>query len=253
MKKITLLTFILLGSIAFSQERVGLPQPKFSAIKSELRIATGWMLQPDGKWMSRKNRIPCEANADEKILVDYEGFGLGVDNFIYYQFRDLSYKDSTYTILIKKMKSGYYEYPTISRGWKNYNNIQYAVFNKSELQKALSNFQDEKTNYIEIKPILVQTIEWVFDNEELAKLRSDIVENFNNTESNNTFIFHIAPYKKKALVQFQIYNLNKTYDWYTIGFIRAGDEGMFVTNKSDLFKKCYFESSYDIFNTFIKL
>lgn len=108
--KTFILTLLLSMSISnlFSQERVNKPVPTIGAkVNSQLTKSTGWTLNPEGQWISRSNRIPAFIENEFKTLIDYEKDGLGLDNFISYQMRDIKIQDSTYAILIKKYKDGY--------------------------------------------------------------------------------------------------------------------------------------------------
>ena len=50
---------IIFSVSAYTQERVNAVLPKISAtVSSKLTIATGWLKNEDGQWISRKNRIP---------------------------------------------------------------------------------------------------------------------------------------------------------------------------------------------------
>src|SRR5215813_3084491 len=109
--------FVLSSHILYSQDRVNKPLPKISkVIQKQLTTATGWMLNPEGQWVSRKNRIPYFIENKSKILIDYETYGLGMDNFVFFQLRDVKISDSTYYVLIKKYRDGYYRYRSIQKG-----------------------------------------------------------------------------------------------------------------------------------------
>ena len=250
----------------FSQERVNKPLPKISTIiNSQLTKSTGWTLNPEGQWVSRANRIPAFIENEYKTLIDYEKDGLGLDNFISYQIRDIKIQDSTYGILIKKYKDGYFEYEAISEGWTAYNSVEYIVFNKRELKK-LDSIKIDSINLVKIDIIYSNSISWISNETYITDIQKAIAkqieEKKETTENENYLIFHIAPYKSKNKVQYQIYSNYSKYN--IIGGImsehKVKDENMssswnlkqiYLTN--DLFKYCYFETDLLTFNSFLKI
>ncbi len=105
-------------SAVYSQDRVNKKLPKISSqIFGTLTSATGWLNNPEGQWIFRKNRIVKNLNNSFKSIIDYEENGLGIDNFIFYQLRKILINDTSYYILIKKSNSGYYRYATIREDW----------------------------------------------------------------------------------------------------------------------------------------
>ena len=250
----------------FSQERINKPIPVISSkINSQLTKSTGWTLNPEEQWVSRSNRIPAFIENEFKILIDYEKDGLGIDNFISYQIRDIKVQDSTYAILIKKYKDGYYKYETINEGWTSYNSVEYYVFNKRELKK-LDSIKVDSINLIKIDILYSNSITWISNETYITDIQKAIVKQIEDkketTENENSLIFHIAPYKTKNKVQYQIYSSYSTYN--IIGGImtehKVKDENgkyswdqkqIYLTN--DLFKNCYFETDLLTFNSFLKI
>jgi hypothetical protein len=269
MKNKSLILTLLISlsfSHLFSQERVNKPLPVISTIiNRQLTKATGWTLNPEGQWVSRANRIPAFIENEFKILIDYEKDGLGIDNFISYQMRDIKIQDSTYGILIKKYKDGYYKYEAINEGWTAYNSVEYYVFNKREL-KNLDSIKIDSINLVKIDIIYSNSITWISNETYITDIQKAIAkqieEKKETTKNENYLIFHIAPYKSKNKVQYQIYS---NYSKYNIigGILRehkVKDENgkyswdqkqIYLTN--DLFKYCYFETDLMTFNSFLKI
>lgn len=266
--KTLILTLLLMVSFSnlFSQERINKPIPTISLkINSQLTKSTGWTLNPEGQWISRSNRIPAFIENEFKTLIDYEKDGLGLDNFISYQMRDIKIQDSTYAILIKKYKDGYYKYSTINEGWTGYNSVEYYVFNKRDLKK-LDSIKVDTINLINIDVLYSNNITWINNETYISDIQKDIVkqieEKKESADIENHLIFHIAPYKSKNIVQFQIYSSYSNYN--IIGGIitehKVKDENgtyswdekqIYLTN--DLFKHCYFETDLLTFNSFLKI
>lgn len=132
------MTFVMSLNFAFAQERVNTALPVIGATpKGRITEATGWFQNDSGEWLSRKNRIPVNFSGRDKTLIDYGHYSLGEnrENFIYLELRDITINDSSYTILIKKYKDGYYKYDAIREGWMPQTSLIYYVFATSELDK----------------------------------------------------------------------------------------------------------------------
>ena len=175
MKKNLIILFLLMTGILSvkAQERVDAVLPKISsATKGKITDATGWILHDSGKWISRKNRIPW--NTDVKLM-DYEYYALGEEreNFIYYDMRDVTIKDSVYTILIKKYKDGYYKYQSIQEGWTPHNSLKYYVFKADELKK-LNNLAVDTNHSIKINTLYYGTIGYLDPKASFATVEADL-------------------------------------------------------------------------------
>lgn len=173
-KNLLLLLFVLSGTlISGAQERVNATLPKISDVsKGKITEATGWMKFDSGEWVSRKNRIPWNT---DKALVDFEYYGLGEDreNFIYIDVRDVNINDSSYTILIKKYKDGYYKYESIRKGWMPQNSLKYYVFKTSELEK-LKNLPPDVTHNIKITSLYSNTISYLSPSASFKTIEQDL-------------------------------------------------------------------------------
>lgn len=91
MKKIDLMFMVFMvfiGLTSFSQDRVNEKLPIIGGLKTSLIKARGWC-KSEGQWYSRVNRIPQQIESENIILIDYGAIGLGDDNFISYQTRDI--------------------------------------------------------------------------------------------------------------------------------------------------------------------
>ncbi len=252
----------------FSQDRVSKPIPIIGTqIKGQLTKSIGWLLNPESQWVSRPNKIPSFIENQYKTLIDYEYNGLGFDNFISYQMRDIKIQDSIYSILIKKYKDGYYKYSAIEEGWSNYNSVMFYVFNKTELRK-FDDIVNDSINLIKIKVLYSNSITMIKNETYISDIQKEIVKQIEEKNSDNDveeyLVFHIAPYKLKNIVQFQIYS---SYSKYNIisGIIKEHkvkeekenenyswkEKQIYLSN--DLFKYCYYEVDYLTFNNFIKI
>lgn len=270
MKKIILILTLIFNVQLFSQERVSDVTPKISStVNSSLNKATGWLFNPEGQWVSRDNRIPAFLSNDVKSLIDIGENGLGIDNFISYEFRDIIIKDSTYCILIKKHKDGNYKYSSLKEGWYEYTTVVFYVFRKNELDK-LNQIKNDSINLISIDVLYSNNMQFINTATYLTDISKEILRQSKETKtenSNNKLFFHIAPYKSKKLVQFNIYSSYSSYK--IIGGIiqelkcnesiqdgykrlKLGDTSTktyYMTN--ELFNHCYFETDYLTFSKFI--
>ena len=117
---------LIFTTCAFGQEKVSTSLPKIgNQTVGKLFKASGWLLNPEGEWISRQNKIPCDLPNQMKALIDYGKYSPGIDNFISYELRDINIKDSSYYILIKKYNNGYYHYSTLEDEWQSTTEIMY--------------------------------------------------------------------------------------------------------------------------------
>jgi hypothetical protein len=262
MPKLLFILLLIYASSALGQTRTNFQLPKINpVISAQLTTAKGWINNPEGQWISRPNRIPYFIENQHKILIDYERHGLGMDNFIFYQLRKINIYDSTWYILIKKYKDGYYRYPTIKKGWIPSNSYYFFVFGSDELKK-LDSIQDGKRNRIVLAPFTQGALEFSNDATFLKDLEKEIAKQLKDeTYTEGELIFHIAPYKNKNIVQFQIYGWNDRLSYPPSVLVehkgkeKIGDythDTAEIYNTDSLFDHCYFETDYKSFSNFIK-
>ena len=260
---IVLIILLICHFNIFSQERINKPLPTIdSEIKGELTKSIGWMINPEGQWISRPNKIPSFLENEYMSLIDYGHWGLGTDNFISYQFREVKINNKSYEILIKKYRDGYYKYPEIQKGWKNEQSVMFYVFDKNELKK-LDAITDNSINLIKINILYSNSIKWVNSETYIYDIQMEIAKQIKDKSKakNDYLIFHIAQYKTKNIVQFQIYGSFGEYKFIG-GIIKefkvdVKNDRLFSDKKrvylsNNLFKYCYYETDFPTFNKFIK-
>jgi len=266
--------FLVFNIYSFGQEKVNASLPKIgSQIIGKLYKASGWLLNPEGQWISRQNKIPCDLPNQMKALIDYGKYSPGIDNFISYELRDITIKDSSYYILIKKYNNGYYHYSTLEEEWQNTTEIVYYVFNKSELE-PLKNIKQDSINLIKIH-VRYFYPPYSAPLKDLSEIETNIAKQIKETKSDYhcDLALFIAPYKSKNIVQFQIYSIlsqqypGATFITTTVGGIIKqfcscnsdyteenvvnGNDKAYLSKK--LFKSCYFEADYSTFSNFLKI
>ena len=244
MKKILIICLVVFNCLCFSQNRNDTNLPLISVEnKGVLLQAKGWLKNQYGEWISRNNKIPNDLSIEYKSLENFEYQSLGQDNFISYQLKDIVIpnnpyinQDSTYVLLIKKEKWGYYIYPAIKEEWRTSNTCKYYVFKKSELNKFKNIFYDE-LKIIDINLIYSGYIQPVdltkFNNLYLSKeinkkIMEQEKEGLRNDETH--LYLNLTCFENKNLVQFYFYE-------------RSFEE---ITNK-------YYETDLATFNKFIKI
>lgn len=199
MKKQFLLLLLVLATLTVNaQERVDATTPKINtASKGKIIEATGWIKLDGGQWVSRKNRIPWNV---DKALIDYAHYSLGEnrENFIYIETREVSINDSSYTILIKKYKDGFYKYESINEGWLTQNSLTYYVFKTSELEK-LKNLSQDTTHQIKINTLYNNTILYLDPKSSLKTVERDLYKKIQENDSfgKKDLGIYIRSYKDK--------------------------------------------------------
>lgn len=223
--------FMLSITNIYSQERINAELPTFGTkVYGQLTYAVGW-IRMGGEWISRTNRIPSQA---PKMIMDYEETGLGYDNFTFYQLKDIKIKDSTYMILIKKYRDGFYTYESISEDWNPYYAVDYYVFSKNELNK-FQNLYPDSLNVFNIQVLYSGVLNGFWGGVGYIDIQKAIAATSEDgSKYYSKLSFQIAPYKDKNIVQFQIGKLVRPDDHYS-------------------FKYSYFETSYASFNGFMKI
>ena len=202
--KNTLLIFLSLLSLSttvLGQDRTVKAKPIIGTETiSQLKKATGWMLNKDAEWVSLKNTIPTSnLGSKYKSLLSYEDYGLGSDNFNYFKLKEISYKDSTYYVLIKQYRTGWYKYENIRKGWREYNSHLAYVFDKNELSK-LNSINDNQINKVEIQLIDTHNVNYTTEGEAIELIQTKIKLD-KPLDKKSKLILHIAPYKEKNIVQ----------------------------------------------------
>jgi hypothetical protein len=248
MKKLIPFLFLMIPVLSFGQERVNksLPSINKQQINWQLNTATGWILNPEGQWVSRSNRIPVSMENQYKSLIDYEKYGLGKDNFISYQIREISIQDSVHYIFIQRYKDGDYEYPAIERGWYNYNSALFFVFRKNELHR-FNNFMYDSINIIEIPALCSGRIFHINSNTYLSDIEKEIVKLIGGSDNMKYYlVFNLASYKSKNIMQFLI----STYYMYSYkDYSRKQEVGV----SGGSLETFYYETTHASFEALFKL
>ena len=263
MKKLLLLILFFIPICLSSQDRINRVLPTISPnILSEIDSAKGWMIQKYGEWLSGDNLIPKQLSMENKQFARSKAFC--IDNFYFYQFRELNINNKNYIVLIKKSEApGTYKYPTIREGFSIGNRINYAVFEKKDYQTNISTIKDNTINIIKIP--LSCPVGVINASDDLDRDISIISEKIVSSIDKETddfdkldFIIQVAPYKEKNIVQFLIYAI-RNYDSFNsleflYNYINSDDEDFYrYFGENELFDYCYYEIDYNTFNNFIDL
>lgn len=253
---------MLIEETSFSQERVNYQLPKIGkVVLGKLETATGYVYNPEGQWISRKNRIPTYIENQFKSLIDYEAYGLGIDNFIQYQIREITINQEHWIILLKKYRSGYYRYRSIQKGWTPHNSISYFVFSKEDFN-SISTFQNSEQQFFKVKLYVDGTIDLLNEATYISDIEKAVGKSVKDEiKSKNEIVFQFALYKQKKIAQFQIYSWDTELQYPLVRMeykvskkgseSLADEESVYYTEK--LLQYCYFEADYSAFVSFLNL
>ena len=202
MKKLSFILFFIPFFLK-AQERISRPTAHFTPnIIGEITNAKGWILNNEERWISRDNRIPIDS---DPILIDYEKYKPGIDNFIYIQLREIVYKKDTSIILIKKLHDGFYVYPAIEKEWNHMYNCFYWSFTKSDFNDL--KFYFDSTAILEIP---VYQFGWTGLETKFSNELSLISRDFNSSEtiqsSSHNFYLQYHIMKSKGIARFLLYS-----------------------------------------------
>src|SRR5690554_5985742 len=135
MKKTALVMFcvlVLSVSTFAGFDRTAVQLPVIGEAIARLDTATGWMKSPNGEWIERENRIVKYLSKDYESLLDYEQYGLGIDNFYWIELREVEIKGEEYYLLLKARRGGQYLYPRIKEDWNDNYQIKGYVINRED-------------------------------------------------------------------------------------------------------------------------
>jgi hypothetical protein len=256
MKRYLLLLLVICSSIlAHSQDRQNKKLPKIG-IKAlgSLTSAKGWLLNPEGQWISRQNRIPVSIENEFKSLIDYQDNALGIDNFISLEFRNVTINDSSFVILIKRYKNGSFKYSSINEGWYNYNEAMYYIINKADYDSLGKGIMKDSINLVQMNYLAWGSVGFIKDQTYISDIEKDIAANVKELklEEKVKLCFHIAPYTKKNIVQFNIYTLTDYGSFKTVGGVVTINADPKIYGTKALFNQSYYEATGPLFKLFIK-
>ncbi|WP_310379696.1 hypothetical protein [Flavobacterium sp.] len=151
MKK-TMLLMVLFSILCHSQNRTNDELPIISKNNGLLLNAIGWQKNSSGQWINSKNKIPNDLGQNQKLLGDYEKYSVGVDNFKSFEIKNIKIKDSTFILLVKKYKDGFYTYSSIEEGWNNQTSCKYYILSNTEFNKINEIKKDTLNNvFMDVK------------------------------------------------------------------------------------------------------
>jgi tetratricopeptide (TPR) repeat protein len=217
-----------------------------SGVHSYLEDATGYSMQDNGMWASKRNKIPHTNSKTNKNPTPREK--LGVNNFTALELRTVTIKKNQYNVLVVRYQDGTYEFPKLQEEWKPFESVEFFVFKAENLKKILP--KEIPFN----KPYAVNTEVYCsgkvrnFDFKLLESLIvSKIQATLNKTHVNGTnLIFAVLPVQKdgKETVKFK---LIKTYPKRSFNSFWLDKK-----NADKLFDKSYYEAKLFKFKEFIR-
>ncbi len=216
-----------------------------SGVESSITKATGWSVQNNGAWYSMKNEIPF---SDQRANPNHYGDrSLGKDNFIAFELRKLMIGNKQYNVLIKKYKTGSYEFPILKENWKPYKALDYYVFNSAILKKILpQKVTFNKAYAVNLNVFARGTIK-NYNKKDWKSILVGNVQMVHLGEKINgwNLILAVYPIKNKGeeVVRFR---LIKTFDNnYLVSMYTAPNDW------KKLFSRSFYEVSYFTFKNFI--
>jgi hypothetical protein len=253
------LFLLLLASPVFAAfERNAVKLPIISEPTTRLDEATGWMQSPSGEWIERKNRIPKYLSNDYEILLDYDEYSLGVDNFIWIELRTIKIQDDEFYLLLRARYGGWYKYPSIEEGWSQNYQIEGYVFKKEEWGKI--KLVDRVPSLLRIN--LIYQVSLVYysppaKEQYIEDISKKINERINKTDlSEFTYFLNINTLLIDNAVRFILIDEHI----YTSGSYKSTSySGVFSTDwelpikiketvTPEVFENFYYETDYDSFS-----
>lgn len=230
-----LLFFVLLLVVQFikSQERVSRELPTYSNPISVLDESKGWYLNSKtGQWESENKRI-----------------GFIFDYFSAFEFRNFHLNGKEYLLLMKHLSDWYYEFPLIEEGYHEYETTLSYVIDKSDFINKINNVTDSTA-----------TIQCNILGRYYGIKRLDYPDNFKAEISNipqrtnSTLVIQYRLYKSQNNARFLIFE-QKPNGKFSLGNEKFDKIPSIVRvlKTNNIYKKAYYETSYNNFLDFINL
>jgi len=237
--------FFSLTSMAQEIERAKSNLPVISGSLAVLNNVTGWVLQDNGSWLGKKNKIllySSEQNLNADPL-----YKLGRQNFKQLELREVLIGDEQYIVLINEYTDGYFEFPELRQNFHKTENAHYIVFHADKLNEILNQaslFNEPLAINLDIfcsddiinfdKKLLITQI--AYNILRVAKMEKP---------SKFTMILAVMPtiVNGEKLFRFRyinLYNQESIYQKYLL-----------PANKNRLFESSYFEVPYQKFIDFL--
>jgi len=153
--KLMFIALLMIASLlqVSGQERTNREKLSFDTTSASLTKATGWAYNSTlGEWVDYENVISDSKDYKDKYksLQGEWMMSRTSQNFLKVQTKTVTYKGTTYYVLLADKWSGRYEYPNIQQDWYTFKQTNGYIYTKNEYQKLmnLENLVELKTKYI---------------------------------------------------------------------------------------------------------
>lgn len=231
--KLTLITLLLTGTLfqVFGQERTNREKLSFDTISGILTKATGWANNSTlGEWIDYENVISDSKDYKDKyksLQGEYMMSRIS-QNFQKVQTRTVTYKGTTYYVLIVDKWRGRYEYPSIQQDWYTFIQTIGYIYTKEEYQKLLN-----IESLVELKTQFMVSIGSKYDKYDETKfldlIQTELAQEKSKYSSEYTFPIMKS---KEGAIRFYLPESFLTYSKYD-------------------FEKKYFETDFESFTKII--
>lgn len=141
--KLALIILLLSLNLAqvFGQERINREKLNFETTSGTLSKAIGWANNPAlGEWIDYENVISDSKDYKDKYKSLQGAYMMShiSQNFQEVQTRTVTFKGTTYYVLVVDKWSGRYEYPSIRQDWYEFKQTIGYIYTKEMYQKLLN-------------------------------------------------------------------------------------------------------------------
>lgn len=235
MKKLLLVLVVgLLGFSSFGQERTNREKLSFDTTSAVMSEAIGWAYnETTGEWVDYKNVISDRKEYKDKYKSLQGEYMMSriKQSFLSMQSKTLTYKDTTYYILIVEKWSGAYKYPSIKEDWYTFKKTIGYIFTKNEYEKLL-----KIDGLVEAKSFSAVSMGSGYENYDEVKFLDLIQTNLLKPSREGLYTFPVME-SKECVIRFFLpdffYGQGKSYG-----------------NKYD-FEKQYFEVDFENFTSIL--
>jgi hypothetical protein len=143
MKKLLVLSMLLVSFVSYGQDRVNRSKLSFDQSSEMLTNSIGWSYNETlGEWIDYDNVIDKDKNYKDKYKSLQGAYQMSNNSFKFnnLQVKTLVFEGNKYYILIHDKWTGRYKYPSIQQDWVRFRKVDGYIFTESEY----SNLREHK-------------------------------------------------------------------------------------------------------------
>lgn len=232
MKKLLVLSMVLMSFVSYSQDRVNRTKLSFQESSEILTSSVGWEYNEElGEWVDYPNVIDRDKKFKDQYKSLQGSYQMSQKGFKFnsLQVKTITYEGKKYYVLLHNKWSGRWKYPSIREDWMEYKQVDALIFDEKEYQNLI--------NYNTVNFYIVLQYGLEFEDYNETKFL-DLIQ----TELSRPKDYYERKYAYKYLMM-----ISKTKD-NNIRFLTPTISDLIVKYKTYDFTKMYFETDINNFS-----